>query len=117
MKYQLAAADREKFGLPEWIAFDRDKLDDTPYSVLARWEKEIGAPIVRIVHAEWQAKTALGVKGYMWLALQLAGIDSPSFDDFDIRITSVKALVGGEQGTDPDPLAENSSDAPPAAAE
>lgn len=102
-EYRLAAKDREHFGLPEWITFDRDALDDTPFSVLTAWEKEMATSVVGIL-TEWEEKTSLGVKGAMWLSLKLAGGDCPAWDDFDIRTTGIKQKV-----VKPAPLAEASS--------
>lgn len=111
VEYCLHATDRETHGLPEWVAFDRDKLDDTPFSVLAEWEKEMGAKVLIILHVEWPERSALGVKGYMWLALKLAGGVCPSWAAFDIRVTGIKQKIELPEVTD-GPLAEASSQPP-----
>lgn len=109
-QYRLHVSDRKQHDLPEWIAFDRDKLDDTPYSVLAEWEREMGAKVLAIVHTEWPERSALGVKGYMWLALKLAGGVCPNWSDFDIRVTGIKQKIEQEAA---DPLEDSSR--PPSA--
>lgn len=110
-QYRLSAKDREQHNLPEWISFDRDKLDDTPYSVLVEWEREMGAKVLIIVSTEWPERSALGIKGYMWLALKLAGGDCPSWASFDIRVTGIKQKIEQPEA-DASPLEEDSSQPP-----
>lgn len=103
-EYQLSSKDRERFGLPEWIADGREALDDLSFRTLTAWENELAPLTVAEVLQGWDEKSAVGIAGYMWLCLKAAGDDCPKWADFDIRTTAIK-----QKTVKPGPLAEASS--------
>lgn len=96
-EFRIDPRDREKHGGPEWVTFDRDALDDTPFDQIYEWEKQVGMGLSSLLVNEFARGTALGIKGVVWLARQMAGISEPSFADFDIRPRRVASrAVGGD---------------------
>lgn len=107
--FRLDPRDQEKYGGPEWVTFDRDQLDDTPYDELHRWETQLGTSVSHILIREFPRATALGLKGVVWLARQMAGVTEPGFANFNIRTQRVTSRA---TGGDANPPALGSSEPP-----
>lgn len=106
-QFKLDPRDQEKYGGPEWVTFDRDELEDTPFNDLHRWETQLGASVTHILVREFPRATALGVKGVIWLARQMAGVTEPGFADFNIR---TQRILSRASGGDANPPAQGSSE-------
>lgn len=106
-EYQIGAPDRERLSLPEWVADCREALDNMSWKSLAELEKDLGGLKIAVILGEWDEKSAVGIAGYLWLCLKVAG-DCPPWADFDIRTTAVK-----QKTVKPGPLAEASSSPSP----
>lgn len=97
VQLKLGADDWDTFGGPEWIDFDIHALNDLPFNVTDPWEREIRGPlgsgpsIRQIVHVEVRDDTAVGIKGIVWLARKMAGIDAPSWEAFNIKTMQVRS--------------------------
>lgn len=89
-EFTLDQRDRDKFGGPEWVAFDVAELDEIPFDQLNKWELEMGVSISQVVTGELPKASALGIKGVVWLARQMAGHTDPKFADFNIRTRLVR---------------------------
>lgn len=94
LELALDPRDREKYGAPEWLPFDLRKFDDLPFSVSGKWDAELVAATGRGVHElltqDLLRNRAAGKMALVWLALHLADLDPPDFDDFDLRWRLVK---------------------------
>lgn len=102
IELKLDPRDQETYGGPEWVKLDRDAVDDLPFSELGRIEREMGVSITHLFAAEFAKGTALGIKGVVWLARQLAG-ETESFVDFDIRVRRVRHRRAGGDANPPAP--------------
>jgi hypothetical protein len=100
VEFSLDPRDRETYGGPEWVVFDRDALDDLTFSDLNRYEKQLGVSIAHLLTGEFAKATALGIKGVVWLARQMAGQDE-SFASFDIRTRRVRHRAAGADAGPP----------------
>lgn len=88
--FRIDPRDRETYGGPEWVTFDREALDDVAFDQLNRWERAIGISIVHLLTVEFPKVSALGVKGVVWLGRQMSGITEPGFGEFNIRTRLVR---------------------------
>lgn len=112
-EFTLDERDRDKFGGPEWVTFDTAELDEVPFDQLSKWEQAMGTSIAQLVSRELPRASALGIKGVVWLARQMAGHAEPTFTDFNIRTRLVRYRpVGG----DARPPASGSSEPSPESA-
>lgn len=102
-------------GAPEWVPLDRDALDIAPFDVLNPLEREIRrtdkTSIQKLIYEEFQDTTALGIKAAIWLSWKMSGIDTPPWDDFNIRTNEVRWRM--EDDGDADPPASGSSEPSP----
>lgn len=112
VEFRLSDQDRKTYatpGDPEWVPLDREALDDAPFDVLHPWEKEIreteDTSVQKIIYTEWLGATALGIKGAVWLAWKQQGLDTPPWDEFNIRTNAVRC-----REVDVNPPAEGSSE-------
>lgn len=110
-------------GAPEWVTFDRDMLEDVPFDEQHAWEMEIkrqhpGASLLQIILSEFPSFSALGIKGVVWLAWKMAGLDTPKFKDFNIKTMKVRYATPDaaepesdiDEGDDADPPSDGSSE-------
>lgn len=85
-EFKLGAKDHDKYGGPEWVAFDPDKLAQMDWDELAELERDIlienSLSLASLLAFHWPLKTALGFRGVQWIARQLAGITEPGWSDF-----------------------------------
>lgn len=110
-QYALDPRDHAKYGGPEWVTYDSEKVDDLEFDQIHRWEREMGYSIAQIVGHELPRASAVGIKGVVWLARQLAGETEPKFSDFKIRPRLVRHRT--EPGADARPPAQGSSEPSP----
>ncbi len=106
-QFKLDPRDHEKHGGPEWVTFDRDQMDDTPFDELSQWEAQIGMGVATLPVQKFARGTALGIKGVIWLGRQMAGITEPSFAEFNSRTRRVQSRA---TGGDANPPARGSSE-------
>lgn len=106
VEFSLDPRDQEKYKGPEWVLFDRDALDDLAFSELNRYEKQLGVSIAHLITREFANGTALGIKGVVWLARQMAGHEE-TFAALDIRTRRVRHRAAG---VDAGPPASGSSE-------
>lgn len=102
IELKLDPRDWEKYGGPEWVTFDREVVDDMPFSDLNRIEQQLGVSITHLVTREFAKGTALGIKGVVWIARQAAG-ETESFAEFDIRTRRVRHRRPGGDANPPAP--------------
>ena len=114
---RLCDEDRKAHGdesTPEWVTFDKDALDELPFDQLHAWEREMGVSAVLLVGREFATFTALGIKGVVWLAWKMAGLETPDFEDFNIKTMKVEYKTTKparvRKGADADPPADGSSE-------
>lgn len=111
-EFRLCDEDREKFGGPEWVAFDIAHLDDMPLDEIDVLEKQIidraGVSMVVLIAREFANGTLIGQTCVLWLARQLAGITEPSLAEFNIKPRRIKMRAVKPSG-DVDPPAPASS--------
>lgn len=105
IEFKLDPRDQEKYGGPEWVSLDREQLDDLPFATLHRWEQQLGISIAQLLADEYRRATARGIAGVVWIARQMAGVDTP-FADFAIRPRKVLQRAAG----DADPPADGSTE-------
>lgn len=117
---RLGDADRVRFAgpdHPEWVLLDLGALDDIPFDAIHRWETEIRetdrTSIQEIISAEWADATALGIKGAVWLAWKMAGLETPPWAEFNIRTNAVRGREVGDAVPPPEGSTEPSSEKPP----
>lgn len=102
VRLRLCDADREKFGGPEWVTFDGDELDDQPNSVLLDFENELNTTIEFLYRVDRPAQTARWMAARVWLARKMAGVETPSYKDFEIRPRKVIVeVVAADADADP----------------
>lgn len=112
-EFTLDPRDRERFGGPEWVTFDRDAIDDLPFDQLDKWERELGTSIAQLLAVEFPRASARGIKGVVWLARQMSSANEPVFADFNIRPRLVRHRASG---SDARPPALGSSESSPGSA-
>jgi hypothetical protein len=126
LELALDPRDREKYGAPEWLPFDVQQLDDLPFSVSGKWDAELvtatGKGIFQLLTHDLLLNQAAGKVALAWLALKLADLDPPDFEDFDIRWRLVRerdlvlqAAKRKKRGGDADPPPSGSSEPSPEA--
>lgn len=117
MKYRirLCDEDRERYGGPEVLEYDRAWLDDIPADELERIEAELLPHRVTLVQAsaEWEYNlTARACRVVFWLAYRQAGITLP-YKDFTPKVMAARAvdleLPDGGDADPPAPTEEESS--------
>lgn len=70
---RLCDEDREKFGGPEWVTLDIDRVRDTDARTLIRWEAECNGSIEAALSSIYGEITAGQVIVLMWLARKQGG--------------------------------------------
>lgn len=90
----LCEEDRERFGAPEVLVLDTDRVRDTPGRMLTRWEAETAYPIERALDDILNSGTppAAAVMVCVWLARKQMGADGGGQGD-DGRPESYAALA------------------------
>lgn len=77
IEVRLSDEDREKYGGPEWVRLDLDKLWRTPSSQLERWEEQLGGTrsISMAVGLTYRGRTApaWAKRCVAWLARKQSG--------------------------------------------
>ena len=111
IRYRLSDEDREKFGGPEWVIFDRRKLFELPASELMALEASIGLTIGEFLTASMRGST-LGTKATIFIARKWAGIKE-SFSEFDPRIFLCDSEPVGEEEPDPTKPSTDGSETSP----
>jgi hypothetical protein len=115
IRFKLSDADREKWGGDEWLMLDTDKVGaDLGYDRIAELEREIRkddntTSIGKILAIELVNFTALGMRGGLWLARQVNGLDKPAWSDFKPNPLGARFVI--DTGDD-DPPAGGSSEPP-----
>ena len=112
---RMSEADRKKYGGEEWIVFDSSQLADLGYDKQAEIEKPLrgdDTSIARIIGREFPENTALGFRGMVWLARQMAGLEKPGWPDFKPNPFAPGVTFTIELGDDADPLPHGSSEPP-----
>lgn len=105
LEFALDPRDRQEYGGPEWVPFDAEQLNDLPWSVSGKWDRELvaatGQGITRLLLAGLQGGTADGVTALMWLTRKLADVDTPPFGEFDIRWRKIRRRATKAADVDP----------------
>lgn len=97
-QFALCPEDREKYGGPEWVTYDKDALDDMPIDVLDPVERQIfdlyKVSIGELIFSEFGKGTVRGIRSMVWLARQVAGITTdPQLAEFNIKARKVRMRV------------------------
>ncbi len=108
VRYRLSEEDRAKFGGPEWVTFDREKLFELDANYLVELEQSIGMTIGRFLAASMMG-SALGTKAMIFLARKLDAGLKEDFAAFNPHIFKADSEpVGEEEAEDADPTPEKS---------
>ena len=113
----MGDADRERYGGPEWVEFDIDRLLDMPASELHELEAAMDVTIAEIV-ALRDRRSAQALRAQVWIARRMAGVEE-SFTDFDpapLRFKAVTDLPGTQDDPGKDEAPPTSGDSSPAEA-
>lgn len=112
-QFSVCPEDREKFGIPEWVTFDKDALDDVPFDELDPWDQEmkdtLGASINTFLAKEFLEATARAIKGIVWLAAKLDGVDGLKLAELNIKTRKVRMRAVRPADADPPDLDSSSS--------
>jgi hypothetical protein len=108
---RLCDEDREKYDKPddpEWVRFDEQALDDLDFKTLNDLEFGLGLSLEFLFRVDKVAQTARWTAARVWLARKMAGVDTPEWDKFDIKVRKVqvkqeKAKAGKAKAGDVDP--------------
>jgi hypothetical protein len=77
IEVRLSDEDRERYGGPEWVRLDLDKLWKTPSSQLERWEEELGGnrsiALACGLVGLGRAQPAWAKRAVVWLARKQSG--------------------------------------------
>jgi hypothetical protein len=77
---RLCDGDRERYGGPEWVAYDEDALNDLTADVLEQWEAELlphGITLLESTSAWGYNLTMKAARVLFWVALRQAGVVVP----------------------------------------
>lgn len=89
-EFRLCDEDRAKFGGPEWVMFDEADLDDVDSVTLADYEARLGIQF-HILYAYDEPRNSIRWQAaQIWLARQMAGVDTPDLWDFRIKVRKVE---------------------------
>jgi hypothetical protein len=103
-QFGLCAEDQGKYGCPQWVTYDKDRLDDIPFDELDPWDREMldvfGCSINELLTLEFMKSTGRSIKGLVWLACKMNGVDVGKLADFNIRTRKVRmrAAKAGDAG-------------------
>lgn len=109
---RLCDEDLESFPGPEWVRFDEADLDDLSFKTLHEFEVKLDTTIEFLLLVDKTARTTKWTAARAWMARKLAGVDTPDFDDFDIKPRKVQIKdepaaeqpgQDGDEGGDADP--------------
>lgn len=108
----LCEEDRERFGAPEVLVLDLDRVRDTPGRMLTRWEGETGYAIERALNELDYGAPAAAVLVCVWLARKQMGADGGGGVGDDGRPEPFSALgelrtlkAGVRSHVEPEPMA------------
>lgn len=110
-EFAVCPEDREKYGCPEWVLYDKDQLDDVPFDELDPWDREMietfGFGINALTAKELLEATVRGITGIVWLSCKLQDVDVPKLAEFNIKTRKVR--MRATKRADADPPAQDSS--------
>lgn len=118
IRFTLSEEDHAKYGGDASVTLDTDQLADLDYDRLAELERDIrrdDTSIAKILAMEWPEMSALGIRGMIWLARQLAGIEKPFWPGFKPKAMKASFEIV-QRGGDANPPAGGSSEPPSAKA-
>lgn len=82
VEFSICEEDRAKFGGPEWVGLDVERLYDSPAATLERWEAEAGYSIARAcAETSGPFPPARAVHVLVWLARKQHGANVEAVDD------------------------------------
>lgn len=114
LEFALDPRDHEKYGGPEWLEFDAERLNDLPFSVTGPWDRELvkatDQGITQLLIRGLEGGTADGVTALMWLARKLADVETPDFAKFDVRWRKIRRRPTKPAVGDADPPPNGSSE-------
>lgn len=77
----LCEEDRQRFGAPEVLVLDTDRVRNTPAGLLIRWEAETNYAIERALDQLGSGAPAAAVLVWVWLARKQMGPDGGGQSD------------------------------------
>lgn len=94
IELRMCDDDRTRFGGPEWVSLDLDRLIDLPASTLERWEEEAGYAIeLACAQAGATHPPAKPVRILVWLARKQGGDLAGGIDEHTGRPESFARLA------------------------
>lgn len=107
IKLRLSDQDRARYGGPEWTVYDDDEILNLDYEQLASLERDMLASdnltLIKLILVEWPRRSALGIRGMLWLTRQLAGQTEPRWNDFKPHVMQADVdRVAGDAVPPPD---------------
>jgi hypothetical protein len=116
IEMRLCDQDRERYGGPEWMRLDVDKLLDLPARQLRRYEGQTGYPIERAIDQAGPGMPAVAGQVLVWLARKQNGLhrNTPTgeaepfdaLDDLKTMRMAMRRAADEQPGDDADPPAE-----------
>lgn len=106
LRLRMCAADRKRYGGPEWVDYQYDAILDLPFDEVVTLEETIGFSMARLNGVERPLYTARGLRATLWIARRLAG-ESDDWEKFKPNIQRIDALPvhedkAGDAGDPPD---------------
>lgn len=97
IRFRMCDEDRDAYGGPEWVTFDRERFKHLPGSELMAFEAATGFPLTG--YFDDRIDSAHGQRARLWVARRMAGLVD-DWDKFDPRILLVdmEIVKGGDAG-------------------
>lgn len=107
LEFSPCEQDRDRFGLPEWVTFDKETLDEVPFDQLDPWDREmaetLGCTINTLLAVELLAASARSMKGLVWLSCKLQDVAVPPLSEFNLKTRKVRMRSLRPDAGPPDP--------------
>jgi len=119
LQLTMGKDDQAKYGGPEWVTLDLSKLDEIDFDELDAIERQLldlwKRSIPMFLSYEFYEDTARGLRGGVWLARKLAGIETPDLADFQIKTRQIRARAVKAEADVIPPSSSTSSETEPSA--
>lgn len=99
MQLRLSDADRARYGGPEWLDWDPDRLTYTEAVLL---QERVPVDVTTYVRTWLGGGSPEATKWAFWLSLHRAGVDV-DWDTFDLDILGTRGQRAEPEGKDPGP--------------
>lgn len=89
---RLCDEDQEKYpgGDDGWVRFSEAMLDDLDLVTLNQFEADLNVSLEFLLQVDKPSQTVRWIAAQVWMARKIAGIDTPSLPDFNIKVRKVQ---------------------------